>query len=198
MPRLACTVRLGCANFRACWLLKIYKKCIQALTSSIAANCIWANGIFPISLEAFHVYPQPEWNYCHWSVIKRQHHITLTHHPFHNLPKVISGLGHRSQLVQMKRPSMKRGDHFPEKPNWLLQTSGMTKMKLAHLNPLLGGRGNGKMRGGGKHDRDWQRETQEDKWDHEREKRDECGCRCGFRARGKEYRDDRRGRGDII
>lgn len=72
---------------------------------------------------------------------KRRYSITLTHHPFHNHPKVISGLGQRSQVVQMKRASMKRGGHFPEKPNWLLQTRGMTEMKLAHLNPFLGGRG---------------------------------------------------------
>lgn len=48
------------------------------------------------------------------SSMKRQHHITLTHHLFHKLPKVISGLGQRSQVVQMKRPSMKRGGHSGE------------------------------------------------------------------------------------
>lgn len=30
----------------------------------------------------------------------------------HHLPKVISGLGPKSQVVQMKRPLMKRGGHF--------------------------------------------------------------------------------------
>lgn len=48
------------------------------------------------------------------SVQHEKHHITLTHHPFHKLPKVISGLGQRSQVVQMKRPSMKREGHSRE------------------------------------------------------------------------------------
>lgn len=83
-----------------------------------------------------------------------------------------------------KRPSIKRRGHFPpEKPNWLLQTRGMTEMKLAHLNPLLEGKGVGGWwwwwwwgRGGAlKRDRDWQRETRQDKWDREEDEGNGCG-----------------------
>lgn len=80
---------------------------ITMSSHNVLECCIMANSIVLIGPVALGLQLEPNKTVatgqrCQ-SRMEGWHGIRLTHHPFHNHPKVISGLGQRSQVVQMKK-----------------------------------------------------------------------------------------------
>ena len=179
-------------------LIRYSAVCLLTSRNTTTRSCLFANSLFIISLVALHSWLEPNKTFvsgqrCESSMNRRQR-ITLTHQPFHNHLKVISGLGQRSQVVQMKRPSMKRGGHFPREAELTVSNKRHDRDEIGSPESISEKGGGGKWRDG-KRVKAWQRLAEKDKWDHERGKRDRFECR--FMA-GREDRDDGRRRGDII